>query len=63
MTDPECNKNVFQLWKEGGEKLPFDLEPRDQRLPCRADRNWKVALWEGLGRVYPEWRGRSTATA
>ena len=25
MTDPECNKNVFQLWKEGGEKLPFKV--------------------------------------
>ena len=25
MIDPECNKNVFQLWKEGGEKLPFKV--------------------------------------
>ena len=24
-TDPECNKNVFQLWKEGGERLPFKV--------------------------------------
>lgn len=23
MPDPECNKNVFQLWREGGETLPF----------------------------------------
>ena len=25
MIDTECNKNVFQLWKEGGEKLPFKV--------------------------------------
>ncbi|MCZ4090609.1 hypothetical protein [Sinorhizobium psoraleae] len=25
MIDPDCNKNVFQLWKEGGEKLPFTV--------------------------------------
>jgi hypothetical protein len=25
MIDPECNKNVFQLWKEGGERLPFKV--------------------------------------
>ena len=24
-TDPEGNKNVFQLWKEGGERLPFKV--------------------------------------
>ena len=24
MIDPECNKNVFQLWTEGGE-LPFKV--------------------------------------
>lgn len=23
--DPECDKNVFQLWKEVGEKLPFKV--------------------------------------
>ena len=21
--DPKCNKNVFQLWRDGGEVLPF----------------------------------------
>ncbi|MBZ9742250.1 hypothetical protein [Mesorhizobium sp. CO1-1-4] len=25
MIDPECDKNVFQLWKEQGEKLPFKV--------------------------------------
>ena len=25
MIDPECNKNVFQLWEEGGAKLPFKV--------------------------------------
>lgn len=25
MIDPECNSNVFQLWKDGGEKLPFKV--------------------------------------
>src|SRR4051794_31458271 len=24
-TDPDCSKNVFQLWKEGGERLPFKV--------------------------------------
>ena len=23
--DTECNKNVFQLWKENGEQLPFKV--------------------------------------
>jgi hypothetical protein len=23
--DPQCNKNVFQLWKDNGEKLPFKV--------------------------------------
>ena len=25
MIDPECDKNVFQLWREGGEKLPMKV--------------------------------------
>ena len=25
MIDPESNKNVFQLWEEGGAKLPFKV--------------------------------------
>jgi hypothetical protein len=25
MVDPTCDKNVFQLWKENGEKLPFKV--------------------------------------
>lgn len=25
MIDPACDKNVFQLWREGGEKLPFKV--------------------------------------
>lgn len=23
--NPECNKNIFQLWKENGELLPFKV--------------------------------------
>lgn len=25
MIDPECNKNVFQLWQERGQQLPFKV--------------------------------------
>jgi len=25
VVDPNCNKNVFQLWKEAGEKLPLKV--------------------------------------
>jgi hypothetical protein len=25
MTDPSCDKNVFQIWRDGGEKLPFKV--------------------------------------
>ncbi|TAU48161.1 hypothetical protein ELI44_09095 [Rhizobium ruizarguesonis] len=25
MLDPDCDKNVFQIWKTGEEKLPFKV--------------------------------------
>ncbi len=25
MIDRECNKNVFELWQEGGQQLPFTV--------------------------------------
>ncbi|RUU95486.1 hypothetical protein EOB36_32390 [Mesorhizobium sp. M6A.T.Cr.TU.017.01.1.1] len=25
MIDPECDKNVFEIWKEQGERLPFTV--------------------------------------
>jgi hypothetical protein len=51
-TDPECNKNVFQLWKEGDEKLPFKVvrwtwNPSRQlceRSASRAVNRWKSAV-------------------
>jgi len=44
MTDPECNKNVFQLWKDGGERLPFKVVRRTWNARASAFQVEKVEV-------------------
>ena len=54
-TDPEGNKNVFQLWKEGGERLPFKvIRPRCNGAKEKMPRQFSASCVPAGSAVAPE---------